>query len=169
MIRTLLAAVALLFAASPLRAEEKEQDKEKPADVPVEILISEDDKVLARAALHMDLADGNRFQGKTAIRTPEGFTWTVFVRGYLGRRDQGEDSELVMQVNDTHQLQQSIFQGSTSVYSLELFDVNRAWRGPGTYRMAEHGKWVLFLKVADTPALQKAEEKRAADSKAEKK
>jgi hypothetical protein len=151
MIRTLITA-SLLFAA-PVLAEDNE---EHSAQILVEVTLSSGGKIMERAALHTDLKDhGSSFQGTLTMKSPEGGRWLIQINGFLGNeKTKEEDRELYVGVSDLLQLDEHQREGTRSVLPVQIVSAARIWRGPGNYRLAEHGDLVLSAKVADTRAQQ---------------
>lgn len=146
-------AVALCFAASPLLAE----DKEHPAAIQIEITLGEEKNApVQRAAVHVDLSEGHdSFSGTTIMHAADGGRWIVEVWGWIGDAETAEnDRTFSVKVTDSKQLENKGEDGKL-VQPVAIFESNRVWHGPGTYRLAEYGQLVLSAKVADTPELEK--------------
>ena len=154
MIRTFLPifAALVLTLIAPLGAQEKEKEKEHPPEVRVEVLLTDGDKVVERAAVLTDLNDENSiFQGTTTLRAPEGGRWVVEVTGFVGPKE--SERELTVYVSDPSQLVEAQREGTSSVQPVQLFSSTRLWHGPGIYRIAEQGNLVLSVKVTGVPEL----------------
>ncbi|WP_035604420.1 hypothetical protein [Haloferula sp. BvORR071] len=156
MIRNLSPVLALAFfcTASFLHAE----DKEVPAEVQIEFTLSDGDKVVQRAALHVDLRDGgSSFDGTTTMPAPDaGGRWIIGASGFLGNgQTPSDETELSINVSEAQQLRENLNEGTKTVWPVALFESHRVWHGPGIYRLADYGRFVLSAKVVDTPALHK--------------
>jgi len=147
-------ALALFCTASFLHAE----DKEIPAEVQIEFTLSDGDKVVQRAALHVDMRDGgSSFDGTTTMPAPDGGgRWIIGASGFLGNAETLPDEmELSINVSEAQQLRENLNEGTKTVWPVELFESHRVWHGPGTYHLADYGRLVLSAKVVDTLALHK--------------
>lgn len=145
--------VALGFAVSSLHADEKEI----PADVQIEVLLSEGDKVVERSVIHTDLRgnSSNALEGTTIIRPPEGGRWIVEIAGSIGdEAESRNERELYVTVSDAQELRERMREGNKSITPVTIFNSTRVWHGPGTYRVGEFGRLTLSFKVADTPAVK---------------
>lgn len=139
---------AVFLAAAPLYGQ-----AEHPAAVQVEIVLSEGERTVAKTVLHTDLFHGNAtFRGTATLKIPDGREWVISVDGNPGL---AEDNRLLsVDVTDARRLRETLRDGSSSVWPLEIFECNRAWKGPGAYRIAEVGGQILTIRVADTPELR---------------
>lgn len=147
---------ALLCFLSPARGGEPDHQ----AEVQVEIILSEGETPVAKAALHTDLqSGGSDFEGVATLKLPDGGCWIVNLSGSWreANPEVGNPAlgELQVRVSDTSLIKELVHEGSKSVWPLEIFEAVRRWSGPGSYRVGEQDGRVLTILFRETPALSK--------------
>lgn len=126
----------------------------RPATIVFEFTLFEGERTVASATLHADPDSTKYAKGTVLLRHANGDRWTIdgsVSHWYDPAKGDAAPLEGVLRVEISDLRLAHVPQGeSNSIFTPTIYDVNRTYRGPGTYQLFEEGDRRMTVTIKDT-------------------